>query len=179
MAGPRTYLRPQDILIALKIKALGDDSKWTQARIAAEIGVSPTEVAFALERLKTHGLLNHDKRTLKAAAVFEFLVHGLKYVFPAELGAPTRGVPTGSAIQPLKKLFRNTAGTSYVWPDPAGTLMGVALTPLYESAPTAALKDPKLYTLLGLVDAVRLGGAREVQAAVSALEKDFLGAKQS
>ena len=178
MAGPRTYLRPQDILIALKVKALEGDSSWTQARIASEIGVSPTEVAFALERLKTHGFMHEDKRTLKPAALFEFLVHGLKYVFPAELGAPARGVPTGTSIPPLKGVFRALPDQSYVWPDPEGAARGVTLAPLYESAPKAAMRDLKLYTLLGLVDAVRLGGAREVAAATQALERDLLGKKK-
>jgi hypothetical protein len=179
MAGPRTYLRPQDILIALKVKALEGDSSWTQARIAFEIGVSPTEVAFALQRLKTHGFMNEDKRTLKPAALFEFLVHGLKYVFPAELGAPARGVPTGTSIPPLKALFRAVPDQTYVWPDPDGSVRGITLAPLYESAPQAAMKDLKLYTLLGLVDTVRLGGAREVAAATQALQKHLLGKKRA
>lgn len=175
MSGPRTYLRPQDILIALKVKAQENGSTWTQARIAFEVGISPTEVAFALERLKNHGFMNENKRTLKLAGLLEFLVHGLKYVFPAELGAPTRGVPTGSLISPLKEVFRIAYDQGYVWPDPEGTVRGIALLPLYETVPQAALRDLKLYTLLGLVDALRLGGARESAHASKAIKKILLG----
>jgi hypothetical protein len=47
----------------------------------------------------------------------------------------------------------------------------LAFSPLYKAAPTAARKDPKLYELLALVDAVRGGRARERTTAVRLLEK--------
>ena len=37
----------------------------------------------------------------------------------------------------------------------------MALEPLYKTAPAAALRDPTLYELLALVDAIRDGRARE------------------
>jgi hypothetical protein len=48
-----------------------------------------------------------------------------------------------------------------VWPHPEGATRGVALEPLYPSAPVAALRDPALYELLALIDAIREGRARE------------------
>jgi hypothetical protein len=48
-----------------------------------------------------------------------------------------------------------------VWPDPEGEVRGVGFEPLCKSAPKAARKDPVLYELLALVDALRDGRARE------------------
>src|SRR5262249_33796620 len=48
-----------------------------------------------------------------------------------------------------------------VWPWPKGDIRGVALKPLYKTAPVAALRDPLLYELLALVDSIRNGRARE------------------
>jgi hypothetical protein len=48
-----------------------------------------------------------------------------------------------------------------VWPDPDGRVQGAAVQPLYASVPGAARRDPALYDLLALVDALRIGRARE------------------
>lgn len=42
-----------------------------------------------------------------------------------------------------------------------GQVQGVAVKPLYPSVPHAARRDAALYDLLALVDALRLGRARE------------------
>ena len=58
-----------------------------------------------------------------------------------------------------------------MWPDPEGEVRGDELKPLYRSVPKAARKDPKLYELLVLVDAIRAGGARERRLAEEELTK--------
>jgi hypothetical protein len=47
-----------------------------------------------------------------------------------------------------------------VWPWREGGTRGIALEPLYRTAPAAALRDPILYGLLALVDVIRDGRAR-------------------
>ena len=42
-----------------------------------------------------------------------------------------------------------------------GQVQGAAVQPLYSSVPGAARRDPALYDLLALVDALRIGRARE------------------
>ncbi|MEJ1973089.1 MAG: hypothetical protein WDM96_11715 [Lacunisphaera sp.] len=42
-----------------------------------------------------------------------------------------------------------------------GRVQGAAVQPLYGSVPGAARRDPELYHLLALVDALRIGRARE------------------
>jgi hypothetical protein len=56
-----------------------------------------------------------------------------------------------------------------VWPDPDGEVRGGSFEPLHKAVPHAARKDPRLYELLALVDALRDGRARERQLAEKAL----------
>jgi len=51
---------------------------------------------------------------------------------------------------------------------------GLALAPLYPSVPEAALKDARLYAALALLDALRMGQAREREAALKLLKSQFL-----
>jgi hypothetical protein len=119
-------------------------------------------VHAALKRLERARLLATDPSGTRPLlqAVEEFLVHGVKYAFPAKRGEVTRGVPTSYAGPPLNgKLAADDLPP--VWPHPEGAARGVALEPLYPSAPAAALRDPALYELLALIDAIREGRARE------------------
>lgn len=99
----------------------------------------------------------------------EFLVHGVKYCFPVEHGAITRGVPTAYAAPPLNQHIVQSSELPPVWPFANGTVRGNALLPLYKNAPEAALRDSRLYELLALVDAIRDGRAREREIAVREL----------
>jgi len=58
-----------------------------------------------------------------------------------------------------------------VWPDPSGDARGESLEPIYKSAPAAARRDPELYKLLVICDALRAGRTRERQAAAKELKK--------
>jgi hypothetical protein len=58
-----------------------------------------------------------------------------------------------------------------VWPDPEGEVRGEELRPLYRSVPEAARRDPALYELLALVDAIRAGRARERTIAIEELKR--------
>lgn len=93
--------------------------------------------------------------------LMEFLVHGLRYVFPAERGQVTRGVPTASAAPIMVEHFAPTEDLPPVWPDPAGTVRGQTFKPLYRSVVFAAARDERLYAVLALADAIRGGRARE------------------
>jgi len=104
-------------------------------------------------------------------ALEEFLIHGLKYVFVPDLGELTRGIPTGYAANPLKDNFLVGDDLPPVWPCPEGNVRGYSFSPLYRSAPKAALADQRLYELLVLVDAIRGGKARERDFASNELQK--------
>jgi len=85
----------------------------------------------------------------------------MRYAFPADHGQVTRGVPTSFAAPPLNDHIASGDELPPVWPWRDGGTRGIALEPLYKTAPAAALRDPILYELLALVDAIRDGRARE------------------
>ena len=132
--------------------------------------MSASEVHSSVRRATRSGLHRDDERhTPNRKALLEFLVHGIKYAFPAERGGLTRGLPTTHATAPLRAHFAATEQPPPVWPDPEGTVRGEELEPLYRSVPKAARADTSLYELLALVDAVRGGRARERELAVKEL----------
>ena len=102
-------------------------------------------------------------------ALKEFLFHGIAYAFPRQPTAIVRGVLTAHAADPLRKKI--LSNEKYVWPYAKGTDRGQAVEPLYNSVAQVALKDQKLYELLTLVDAIRIGRAREKELARHELEK--------
>ena len=163
-------LKPQDILAILKVHSW-DSTNWTYSSLAQSLGMSASEVHAALERSEAAGLYYGSERKILKQAVFEFLVHGLRYVFYAQPGPLSRGLPTAHSAEPLKSKLVASPSEVYVWPDPQGVVRGQAIAPLYRSVPQAASNDPKLYALLSLIDAIRVGRVREQRLAASELEK--------
>jgi hypothetical protein len=145
--------------------------------MAYELGLSQSEVSASLERCRRSGLVDLEKRKPQPAALREFLLFGLKYVFPGELGTVVRGVPTAHSALPLSKkiVSTDTPSEQYVWPSDDGKMRGIAVEPLYPSVPAAATRDPELHEVLALIDALRVGRARERKIAVEELEKRIAG----
>ncbi len=166
----RHGIRPQDVLVLLKLAASRGQA-WRQVDLARELGLSQYEVSMSLERAKNSGFLDGSKKLLMRSALLEFLVHGIKYVYPAQHGPVCRGVPTSHSAPPLSKRIVSQKHDQYVWPSGEGTMRGQAVSPLYASAPKAALRDSRLHELLALVDAIRVGRARERQIACAELER--------
>jgi len=165
-------LKPQDILVVLKLLALGRRS-WSYAWLAVQLGMSPSQLHSAVKRALAAQLAiqEGDQIIPNLRNLEEFLVHGLKYVFVAAHGGMTRGIPTGHAAPPLNKHIVATGEPPPVWPDAKGEARGSAFSPLYSLAPQAARSDTKLYELLVLVDAIRGGRARERELAIKELKK--------
>jgi DNA-binding transcriptional ArsR family regulator len=161
-------LKPQDVLILLKIVSLNNDT-WFHHTIAQDLGISQSEVSQSLNRSKYSGLIDSQRKNVNRMALKEFLFHGIAYAFPQQPTAIVRGVLTAHAADPLRKKI--LSNEKYVWPYAKGTDRGQAVEPLYNSVPQVALKDQKLYELLTLVDAIRIGRAREKELARHELEK--------
>jgi hypothetical protein len=131
--------------------------------MSVDLSISASEVHSALKRLALARLVSSDadeNRPILEAAE-EFLIHGVKYAFPVRPGELTRGLVTSYAAPPLNQQIDPGSEPPPVWPFPEGQQRGVTLEPLYKTAPTAALRDPFLYELLALIDALREGRARE------------------
>ena len=161
-------MRPHDIVVLLKVAAKGK-SDWLMKDLARELGISAGEVSESLNRSAEAGLISIDKRILMKLALLDFLKYGLKYVYPQHPGAMVRGLPTAHSAAPLNKHI--VSDEIYVWPYAEGTVRGQRIEPLYGSVPAACLKDEKLYALLSLTDALRVGKARERSIAMEELTK--------
>jgi len=165
-------LRPLDIVVLLKL-SLENGGRPPYQRLANELHLYPSEVYASVKRARASHFLQGpelDDR-LNRSALLEFLLHGVRYVFPAEKGSPTRGVPTSYAAAPLRKSIADAGELPPVWPYADGPVRGYSFTPLHKNVPQAALEDKRLYELLALVDALRDGRARERELAVKELTK--------
>lgn len=159
MAQPS--LRAQDVLVLAKLVSY-KGKRPPMAQIGTDLSLSSSQIHSSLKRLEKSRLIaaSMDSGRPLLGPVQEFLVHGVKYAFPAQRGEITRGIPTAHAAPPLNKHIAD-ADLPPVWPSPEGNVRGVTLEPLHKMVPVAALKDPVLYKLLALVDALRDGRARE------------------
>jgi hypothetical protein len=155
-------LKPQDVLILLKLVSLGFRRDSSFAVLAESLYMSSSEVHAGLQRAQQARLYADVTRQPLKENLAEYLIHGVKYSFPVELGGKTRGMPTSYAAAPLRTAI-DVGGESLppVWPVADGVVLGLAFSPLYKSVPLAAEQDSNLYELLCLVDAIRSGRTRE------------------
>lgn len=161
-------LKPQDIVVLLKLKAWKKNN-WTYSQLANSLKMSASEVHAALKRSVQSGLYEEQTRKVLKLPLLEFLIHGLKYAFPSQPGKISRGLPTAHSAEPLKSLLVVDERDVYVWSSPKGTHRGQTIEPLYRSVPEAVTEDPELYTLLSLIDGIRVGRVREQKIAAQEL----------
>ncbi len=164
-------LKPQDLLVVLKLCV--SEGGLGYSALAQQLSISQSEVHAAVRRASLSYLLSRNRGDWlpHRASVREFLIHGVKFVFPLVLGPLSRGLPTGVSAPPLLEYFEHTDALPLVWPDEHGHVRGVSVIPLYPSVPMACKRDEKLYRLLSLVDALRGGAARERKVAQDLLER--------
>jgi hypothetical protein len=169
-------LKPQDVMLAIKL-AIIRDRGWTQPSLARDLHISSSEINHGLRRLAASGLYNPGQKRVVRAALREFLVFGLRYVFPAKLGIPSDGMPTAFSARPLREKLFLDEGDEVVWSGPGipSKVRGRAIDPLYKTAPLAADDDPELHEYLALADAMRVGKARERQMAGDELSRRLEG----
>lgn len=197
-------LKPQDLLVALKLVALGSE-RWTYARLAKELGLSASEAHAGVQRCLRSGLLvenitvDLDDQTTREALLSreiypvkpirrrrpqasdsgnpvrphdrllaEFVIHGARFVFVPDRLPLAVGVPTSHSAPAFAGVFA-PGSTDFVWPHPNGQVRGQGIEPLHPNVPFAAMQDAKLYEMLALFDALRVGRARERGMAIDRL----------
>lgn len=152
-------LKGEDIVVLLRLMA-GSPS-WTMRSLEAEIAIPRSVIQRSLVRLEQAGLLeDRRRRRVNVGRAEELLIHAVKYMFPPVRGGETRGVPTAWAASPLRDKLADSGELPPVWPDPMGSVRGIALEPLYGAVPEISRRDPALTELLTLTDGVRVGDAR-------------------
>jgi DNA-binding transcriptional ArsR family regulator len=159
-----------DLLVVLKLVA--HEAEPTSVRhLEDELGLSKSAVANSLQRLRELDLIKDGparERRVNKLLLRECLEHAARWIAPARVGDFELGLPTAHAAEPLKRKLTGDEDPVVI-PLPHGPLRGRAVTPLHPLAPAAAARDPKLHRLLAIVDAFRIGRARDRQLAVAEL----------
>lgn len=168
-------LKPQDLLVLLKVAA-NPARRWTYAALGEALVMSASETHASVKRAVASGLAIAPARGEWSPVrpnLLEFVLHGVRYVWPATVGPVKRGVPTSIGMEPLASQLVVAPGDAPVWAHPAGKAKGPTLSPLYRTAPEAALTDPALHRLLALLDALRVGRSRERALAAKLMESEL------
>jgi len=161
-------MRPQDVVILLKMITLRNN-EWTFSQISEHLLISESEISNAMERNKLAGLVSSDKKRVNKLALRDFLIFGIKYVFPPQPGYSDRGIATAHSAFPVNQHI--TRGIdNYVWKYYKGTKRGNTIVPLYEKIPKIIENQPDLYELLTIVDTLRIGKKREIEIAIKELD---------
>ena len=181
-------LKPQDIVIAIKYgttvqidpatnvdpvfhKSKPIPSRW----FGDQLSLSQGEIIKANKRLVASNLIAMNHSDCSAGAVntpyllnvrnmMEFLSHGVKYYLPPVMKGVVIGLPTAWSC-PLIKTELVSPDFPTVWESNHGSARGEGLVPLYPGVPVASEKDENLYSLLSIVDILRLGKPRELKVA--------------
>lgn len=185
-------MKSQDIVVLLKLVSLQEQEKqanFSKQALSGEdahsvrgleslLGISKTEINASIKRSSLSGLLTKDRDTGRPKpnrrSLHNFIVHGLKFTFPATAGAMTRGMRTAFAAPMLRSELISGGEYIYVWPFAEGRDIGQSVKPLFKSVPEASQKDERLYEYLALIDAIRLGNQRETNLAGELLSQRLL-----
>jgi hypothetical protein len=168
-------LKPQDLLVLLKVAA-HPPQRWTYAALGEALAISASEVHASVKRAVASGLAVAPGRGEWSPVrpnLLEFMLHGVRYIWPPTPGPVKRGVPTAFGAEPLASHLTAAPGEAPVWAHPTGSAKGPTLSPIYRTAPQAALTDPSLHRLLALLDALRVGRARERTLAAKLMETEL------
>jgi hypothetical protein len=166
-------IRPSDIAALLFLSAHPGEP---YGQMAAVLGVSKSTAHKAVSRLIQLGLAVKDDDArihIEAEQAIE-LLRVIRYVFPSVQSERARGIPTGLAAL-SETPSAHESGVTMVWPSRLGSAVGVGVQPLIPNAPDIAFRDPELYRLMAIVDALRLGDARDREAATVALHQALVG----
>ncbi len=154
---------------------VGSPSLYTARALELQTGISKTQINRSLKHCMAIGLAREDRKLgvprANTRALLEFIIHGLKYVFPARAGELTRGIGTSFAAPVLAGRLLSAGEHLLVWPDAHGNTKGLKVEPLFKTAPYAARRDAEMYALLALIDAIRLGQPRESSLATTLLKE--------
>ncbi|MBN6364989.1 MULTISPECIES: hypothetical protein [Providencia] len=152
-------------------------SRFSVRNLEFLTGISKSQISLGLNRMYDVGLAKPDRRLaipkVNTKALFDFIAFGIKYVFPAKEGELTRGIATSIAAPVLKGKLMTSGEFPLVWPDPRGKTKGFAIEPLHSNIIRAVQLDSRLYAMLALVDAVRIGRPREHNLSLEKLKIIF------
>ena len=155
----RENMKGQDIVV-LSVLMKGGIEKPSYQHISKSAKISVSEAHASIRRLCESDLVNSE-RHLKKHNVEEFLIHGLRYMFPMKAtGELAYGMPTSYAAPVSADEFA-ISGNVPVWRSSKGNVLGRSHEPIYPTVPDAAAEDPELYDRIAVLDMLRGGRLRE------------------
>lgn len=166
-------LKPQDIVICLKLLQYGrDGGAPTYSELSNFLKMSQSEAHGAVQRALRVGLLSKPPGLQRSMPVpvrqplGDFLIGGLKYVWPTKIGGLGRGMPTGTSVFVIaQEMDVAEPEIPTVWPFASGSQRGETVEPLYPKCPDICANDPILHEWLALIDVLRLKTGREAKLA--------------
>jgi hypothetical protein len=171
-------LQPTDIYVLCGLVA-ADNPDWTYRDLARQLAVPHATVQRALQHAEDADLYSSDGRSVQRWNLEEFLLHGLRFIAPAKLGAVVAGIPAAWAAPPVSRRIRESGDLPPVWPAAQGHVRGQALPPLHGAAISAVEGFPRLGALLAIVDSLRAGDVRVRSVAAKMLVELLSGAQGS
>jgi len=167
-------LRPFDVAVALRLLLVPEER---YEPLSDALVTSTSAVHRSVARLQHAGLCKPASRTIARPALREFLLHGVRYAFPAVHGPERFGMPTAWVHPAVAALFTDQLTMRpLVWSTETGSMRGETLVPLFSGVPAVAARDERMYELLACVDALRAGGTRERRIVGDALGERVLWA---
>ena len=157
-------LKPIDLTVLAYLRTELRESSYTQVEVAAGLGISQSSVHRALQQLEHSLLLSSDDRPFR-----DVLVYAVQRVYPASIGAPSRGVATAWAHPSITEHIH--AADTLVWPTDEGDALGPSLEPLHPCVPAAARNFERFYEAMALIDVLRVGRVRERALAIRRLDE--------
>ena len=151
-------LKPLDTTVLLYIVSGDLPARWSQTQLAADLRVSQSSVHRSLAQLERSRLLRDGRP--RHGVLRQFILHGIPYAYPVEVGPPTRGFRTAhEAAGWGAPLYRDEP---VVWSSDAGDDEGCGINPLHPEIPPLAQRAPMFRRLMALVEIARLGAKRDV-----------------
>jgi len=165
-------LKPQDVLVACQLAILGDKIP-TQAWLGETLRLSPSTVFESMKSLRKAKLLLSSEKSIKVdlKRLLLFLIHGVPVVYYPQKTEIVRGIATGIFSSTFRSRFTGDKDVPTVWPYTKGKETGEGLVPLYPSIPMACSNNSALCDVMSTIEVLRIGRAREKEAAISHLER--------
>ncbi len=167
---------------------ISQKEQFTLRGLSSSLGISKTEISASLRRSIDNNLLVFNELQsssilslsetdwqVNRKALFDLIRYAIPYIYPIKQMGLNFGLATGFSAPALIKELTSAGILPYIWPSEYGTTYGQAIEPIYKTVPFASKYDAFIYNCFALIDAYRLGKAREKEIAIKYLEKELLG----
>jgi hypothetical protein len=131
-------MKPQDILIALKILA-NPDTPFRQMDLALSLHLSISEISRALNRLASQHLYIKANKTIAVPQFLYFIEHAAPFIFRLNRTGPTSGNPLFQSQWVQQN--RYNPPIQWGWEGHHGTQNLHGYSPFHKSVPKACAKD--------------------------------------